>query len=1029
MFPSIVIGIGGTGKWVLTDLKKSILEKESKIPDKVRLISFDVTDKDEPPVVRSWFNLENGKVEDFMLDYDPSRNEFYNFSGNLTEVLNELKKNPDTYPYIKNWLRKEDAEYFEGKVTTELGAGQIRQLSRLSFFLNAEDVFSRIYNAVREITSKRVSNEPILSFITSSFAGGTGCGTFIDFANLIHYAFEKIGVARDQYYLFGIFVLPRGFEEITDKIDSIKRFNANSIAAFREMHRFITFLDHDISYSSNLIYKQKFHLFDFVYFIDGKGRRDKHSIFLCPAISEFINVFLIEGISPTTELPNILMTGIREQIKNHRGKIDIPIYSTFGIHKYIFEIKDLIISYAHKLSRDILDHFISPSLFPEPGLEIQDFIKSPSSTFLQKHFLYQIKENPSTIATDRNSLANYIKFGSRDEDIDLPEMRIDDIDYGTIFSPTSFDEIKNKVDKKYINLIGTESDICQPGRMDRTIHGVLNYYQETHIKKYKNLLKEYILSIMNDISNRKGCLLHAKQFLEAMIKLYLEIIEEMKKIFGELRIEEQIGVLNTRIDQAIRKNDRKNYPKLKKRLYELMQHQLLINCIIKIGENKKAFAEKVLDDINMWIYTFEEGIKKVEDSEKEHKKYRHSKRNIKVWSFVTEPDDEIEIRLYELIKGYSPRDDFEKALADRLPRVNFGELINPDKGYFKWDFDHPEVGIDRLVCTLPAEFVPLENIKNDPIKWNYNFINNFLQKGQLEYIKDITIMDILGYKKINADSLAKELNEKSNFLGDYKIESQARAADSIRGTEIRKKSVSLFDVKEPGKNFALLLKDIIGKEQSSDIINFNLSHEIIQYRIANYISFSGFSNLEKAQESYRDLILRENCHVFVEERNASLIEGKFKKVLNKGIKYLDFELVDLMGDIEIIRDLIYALFEKWVYLNPGSGQYEIVIVERSGESSCQLGRNIIEVLRYLNKHEPQNERIREEIMQRVKGLRNEIKSKEDIIRFINKLNDYYTSLGKMKGLTHAEEDILDVMKIIIDDEIKYYENLKNKIIL
>jgi hypothetical protein len=35
----------------------------------------------------------------------------------------------------------------------------------------------------------------------------------------------------------------------------------------------------------------------------------------------------------------------------------------------------------------------------------------------------------------------------------------------------------------------------------------------------------------------------------------------------------------------------------------------------------------------------------------------------------------------------------------------------------------------------------------------------------------------------------------------------------------------------------------------------------------------------------------------------------------------------------------------------------------------------------------------------------------------------------MKGLTHAEEDILDVMKIIIDDEIKYYENLKNKIIL
>ena len=1028
MFPALVIGIGGTGKWVLTDLKKNLLDKEGAVPEKVRLISFDVTDKDEPPIVRSWFNLENGKVEDFKLDYDPNRNEFYNFSSNLTEVLSEFKTKPETYPYIRNWLRKEDAEYFEGKVTTELGAGQIRQLSRLSFFLNVEDIFSRIYNAIREIMGKRMANEPILSFVTSSFAGGTGCGTFTDLANLIHCAFEQIGVARDQYYLFGIFVLPRGFEGITDKIDSIKRFNANSVAAFREMHRFNTFLDHNISYSSNLIYGQKFHLFDFVYFIDGKGSNYKHSLFLCPAISEFINVFLIEGVSPTTELPNILMTGIREQIKNHRGEIDIPIYSTFGIHKCIFEIKDLIISYAHKLSKDILWHFLLPSLFPEPALEVQDFMKGPLATFLQKNFLYQIKENPSTIATDRNSLANYMKFGSKEEDIDLPEMKIDDIDYGTIINPTSFDQIKNQVDRRYNNLIGTEDDFSQPGKLDRTTHGVLNYYKDAHNKKFKNSLKNYIMSILNNAIDRRGCLLHVKQFLETLIKLHSEILEEMKKIFGELRIEDQIASLNMRINQAIKGNKRKDYPKLKKRLFELIQHQLIINSIIKIAEDNKTISEKILEDINIWIGTFEEGIKKVEDSEKEHKKYRHSKRNIKIWSFATEPDDETERRLYELIKGYNRRDEIENALVQRLPSISFNELINPDAGYFKWEFDHPEVGTDRLACTLPEEFVPLKNLKDDPIKWNYNFINNYLKKGKLELLKDITIMDILKYKKVNVNDFAKDLDKKSDLLGDYKKESQAKVGGAIRGTEIRKKTVSRFDVKEPGIEVGNLLKEIISSEQNSDIINFNIPYEIIQFRIANYIKFSGFTNLEKAQENYRELILRENCHVFIEERNASLIENKLKDVLQEDIRYLDFELVDLMRDLETIKDLIYALFERWIYLNPGSGSYEIKVVDRFGESSYELGRDLIEVLKYLNKDESQNKKIREEIKQKVIALRTSITSKNDIDNFINKLNNYFNTLKGMRGKKRAEEDILDVMKIMIFDEINHYENMKSKII-
>jgi hypothetical protein len=42
--PAIIIGLGGTGKWVLTYVKKNLLDIYSgEMPKSVRLLSFDTT--------------------------------------------------------------------------------------------------------------------------------------------------------------------------------------------------------------------------------------------------------------------------------------------------------------------------------------------------------------------------------------------------------------------------------------------------------------------------------------------------------------------------------------------------------------------------------------------------------------------------------------------------------------------------------------------------------------------------------------------------------------------------------------------------------------------------------------------------------------------------------------------------------------------------------------------------------------------------------------------------------------------------
>lgn len=42
--PAVIIGLGGTGKWVLTYIKKSLLDTYGgEMPKTVRLLSFDTT--------------------------------------------------------------------------------------------------------------------------------------------------------------------------------------------------------------------------------------------------------------------------------------------------------------------------------------------------------------------------------------------------------------------------------------------------------------------------------------------------------------------------------------------------------------------------------------------------------------------------------------------------------------------------------------------------------------------------------------------------------------------------------------------------------------------------------------------------------------------------------------------------------------------------------------------------------------------------------------------------------------------------
>jgi hypothetical protein len=172
---------------------------------------------------------------------------------------------------LESFLNNEDKEYIKqtsAQGTTE-GAGKIRLLTRISFFINYDSLKNNIRDALNQVAPFFRENVPLRIIIISSLAGGTGCGTFIDFALLAHSLLKENHPQVDCYF-YGIFSLPRGFQEVKPNDLENNIMLANCYAAWRELHRIQCCREYKVQYSSGE-YREIIdeRLFTWIYFVDG----------------------------------------------------------------------------------------------------------------------------------------------------------------------------------------------------------------------------------------------------------------------------------------------------------------------------------------------------------------------------------------------------------------------------------------------------------------------------------------------------------------------------------------------------------------------------------------------------------------------------------------------------------------------------------------------------------------------------------------------------------------------------------------
>ena len=384
--PALVIGLGGTGQWVLTYLKKNLLETYQKIPDTVKFIAFDSTSSQSearvPWQIDKVSKEEKTEVGNVTLD----DSEFVYLGGNIQRICYEIAKE-NRHTHIGSWLQ---AQWYLQSVDSNAfdisgGAGMRRPFGRMAVFYDmstgARKVYNKINTAITEVKAANKKGQPVEIYIISSLAGGTGSGMFIDIAHL-----TRIIALNNQIKDLAV----RGFLVLQNAFNSVIRVEQvlpNAFAAMRELERFMLVFERDypIHYSEAVlppvdvyhsVYRNK--LFDNCYLLDATRREapldnvpPKLGVYPCVAecITAMLDAETGDAFSQHYKNVNQNIAKLQNEKTSVEGK---ALFSSLGAYTYILPVEDIIKRNTLKAVRELLEARLMKVLRSPNGAVLPD---------------------------------------------------------------------------------------------------------------------------------------------------------------------------------------------------------------------------------------------------------------------------------------------------------------------------------------------------------------------------------------------------------------------------------------------------------------------------------------------------------------------------------------------------------------------------------------------------------------------------------------------------------------------------------
>jgi len=238
IFPTLFIGLGGTGKEILIRLRRKFYERFGKAS--LPCTGFLWIDTDIRAVGARGEPLDEiYKIVNFR-----DNEQIQLLNKTVGDDLGDILYNPLRYSHIHRWLYKEVGRY--GAEIRD-GAGNVRAIGRLTLFSKFEDIKNRLEILLGEINSfgaieetKKIEKlkdakftNQIRVFVITSVVGGTGAGIYLDIAFLLR-DLQQSGTFGNIDQIISLIILPNVY--YPTKSDEVsKRSYGNAYAALKEL--------------------------------------------------------------------------------------------------------------------------------------------------------------------------------------------------------------------------------------------------------------------------------------------------------------------------------------------------------------------------------------------------------------------------------------------------------------------------------------------------------------------------------------------------------------------------------------------------------------------------------------------------------------------------------------------------------------------------------------------------------------------------------------------------------------------------
>lgn len=391
--PTLVIGLGGTGKEVVLLLKARFLENLGQVPEILRFLVLDTTLATEEVQGDLGERVYLSPIE-------------FQYLGNID--ANDIVENLHKFPFIAEWFPK-----ILRPGVIDRGAAMVRAIGRLALFWRVQEVVGALDAAIRNLMA--LANIPltlqpgaltqeqgISIFIVSSLCGGTGGGMFLDMAYLAQDVLRQVGLLGVSKVV-GALVLPGAFPRAADQYN----LQANAYAALKELDYLMDQADFRCEYSTipPLRVSLRRRPFDVCYLIDtiNENRRrleDVHGV--AHLIAEALFLFIA---SDTGKKLEDLEINIRDRLTRYSPPdTNKPAaYSSFGTSSLVLPVERLIQACGLTLASHLVEQGLLRQV--EDWSRLQEEVKR----FLDAHSLRIDGGNELLMALLRDSQGRPLK--------------------------------------------------------------------------------------------------------------------------------------------------------------------------------------------------------------------------------------------------------------------------------------------------------------------------------------------------------------------------------------------------------------------------------------------------------------------------------------------------------------------------------------------------------------------------------------------------------------------------------------------